>query len=176
MGAKNLEALQIVSSGVPQDLTASGITGDYVSLKNYNRCLALVHFADGTATTGDITVSANQATDVAGTGAKALSVIGTGRIYTKQGADETALLAIGQWTAQAQTAGQTYVDLTSGEAAGLWAFEFKATDLDVDGGFDCLSLDVDTATGSAKLVSALLILSEPRQSLAPESMPTAIAD
>ena len=45
---------------------------DYVSLKGYRRCQIIISIADGTTVTGS-TITLKQATDVAGTGEKALA-------------------------------------------------------------------------------------------------------
>jgi predicted lipoprotein with Yx(FWY)xxD motif len=60
-----------------------------------------------------------QATDVAGTGAKALNFT---RVDSKVGVQT----GIGAFTTNTQAAGNTYTDLVSAEAQGLFAIEFKA--------------------------------------------------
>ena len=176
MGAKVLETLNIADSSLPVDLNAVAVTGDIVSLKGYKRCLAVISFGDGTATTGDLTITVRQQQDVAGTGVKDLDVLETGRIYTKMAADQTAVAALTGWTEETQaTADAVYTDATSGEQAGIWAFEIKSTDLDTDNGFDCFSMNV-AATSTAKIASTFYILSEPRQADAPEDMTDPLVD
>lgn len=151
-------------------------TGDYISLKNYGKCLVLWCFADGTATSGDIDIEIYQSTDVSNSlsDAKALDVCKTGRIYSKKHASD--LSAVGQWTKVTQaTADEIYDDETSGEEMGMIAIEICADDLDVENGFDCIRCDLDTIS-SAKLVCGLYILSDPRYSAAPEDMASALAD
>lgn len=170
-----LENLQIVPGQVagPADLNSAAVTGDYVNMQNYEKCLILLFCGDGSATTGDLTVALYQATDVGGSGAKVLNALETGRIFTKQAASSFA--AVGQWTAETQaTADEQYTDATSGEQVNLWAFEIRAADLDVDGGFSCIRADV-AATSSSKIGALLYILAEPKNAAAPALMPSAIA-
>lgn len=171
-----LEQIQIVpmQAAGPADIDSAAVTGGYVSLKNFNRMLVLVYAGDGTATSGDLTVSLYQASDVSGTGAKVLNALETGRIFTKQHASSFA--TVGTWTKETQAvADEQYTDATSGEQVNLWALEIAASDLDADNGFDCVRADI-AATSSAKIVSGLYILGEPKQAGAPELMPSVIAD
>lgn len=170
-----LENMQIVSAQVsgPADINSAAVTGDYVSLANFEKVLILLVGGDGSATTGDLTVSLYQATDVAGSGAKVLNALETGRIFTKQSA--SSLAAVGQWTKETQaTADEQWTDATSGEQVNMWALEVRASDLDVDGKFCAIRADV-AATSSAKVVALLYLLCEPKVANAPESMPSAIA-
>jgi hypothetical protein len=174
-----LEKNQIVPLQVagPADITGGGPTGDYVCMKNYKRCAIVVYAADGTATSGDITVTLYQSTDVSNSlsDAKALNCLVTGRIFTKQHASSFA--TVGQWTKETQAvADEVYVDLASGEQVNLWVLEIMASDLDADAGFDCLRADITTPGSSAKVLAALYILSDPVYSTAPCLMPSAIED
>ena len=147
-------------------------TGDYVSMKDFENLLCLIAFNDGTATSGDIDIEVYQASDNAGTGAKVLNALETGRIYSKVHA--TTLAAVGQWTAATQaTADEIYDDETSGEKLGMIAVEIMASDLDADGGFDHVRLDLDTIT-SAKLVCGLYILGGAKVQTKPDLMPSAL--
>lgn len=151
-------------------------TGDYISMKNYGKCLVLWAFNDGTATSGDIDIEIYQSTDVANSlsDAKALDVCKTGRIYTKYAA--STLAAEGQWTKVTQaTADEIYDDETSGEQLGMIGVEIQASDLDTTNGFDCIRCDLDTIS-SAKLICGLYILMDPKYPAAPELMLSALAD
>ncbi len=151
-------------------------TGDYISLKNYGKCLILIAYGDGSATTGDITVTLYQSTDVANSqgDAKALNCLVTGRIYEK--VNGTTLAAVGQWTKVTQsTADEVYDDTDSGEELGMIALEVKPSDLDVTNGFDCIRCDL-TAITSAKIACALYILMDPKYPAAPDLMLSALAD
>ena len=149
-------------------------TGDYVSLKDYESVVVLIAFGDGSATTGDITAKVYQATDTANSlsDAKALNVLETGRIWRKYHASD--LSAVGAWTQITQaTADEVYDADDSGEGLGLIALEIHASDLDVDGGFTAIRVDLDTIS-SAKLVCGLYILGNPKLSAAPALMPSAL--
>jgi len=147
-------------------------TGDYVSMKDYENLLVLIVFNDGSATTGDIDIELYQATTNAGAGAKVLNAAVTGRIYSKVHA--TTLAAVGQWTEEAQaTADEIYDDETSGEKLGMIAIEIMASDLDADGGFDHVRVDLDTIS-SAKLLTGLYILGGAKIQTKPDLMPSAL--
>jgi len=171
---KLLEQVQVVQAGAPKDVNASALTGDYVSLKNYNKLTILVNFGDGTAADSDLTATVYQAQDVAGTGAKALNALQTGRIYSKMA--DADLTATATWTKETQaTADEEYTDATSGEKVGQWVFEIYAQDLDVSNNFDCVRCDI-AATSAAKVVGVTYILHGAKYPAAPELMLGAIAD
>jgi len=149
------EQAQLVAGFVPVNLATAANSGDYVSLKNY-RHVAIVFFK-GEGTAGDDpTLTVQQASAVAGTGAKALNFT---TVYTKQGAD---LAAVGGFTKVTQTAGNTYTDATSAEVQAIWVVEFNAEDLDSEGGFDCVTASVADVGTNAQIGALLYILSEPR--------------
>lgn len=153
MGLNNLlvEEAQIVMAIVPIDSQSGANTGDYVSLKNFERCTILVVKAAGVAG-DDPVITVTQAQDVAGTGVKALN-------FTRVDAKVGVQTGIGVFTTVSQAAGNTYTDLVSAEAQGIFAIEFKAEDLDVNNGFDCLKVAIpDTGAGGAQLLTALYVL------------------
>jgi hypothetical protein len=153
MGLNNLlvEEAQIVMAIVPVDSQSGANTGDYVSLKNFERCTVLVIKAAGVAG-DDPVITMTQAQDVSGTGVKALN-------FTRVDAKVGAQTGIGQFTTVAQAAGNTYTDLVSAEAQGIFAIEFKGEDLDVNNGFDCLKVAIpDTGAAGAQLLTAIYIL------------------
>lgn len=165
---KFLENHQIVMGVLPLDLQTAR-TGDYVSLKNY-RHLTVVVLKNAGTDGDDQTLTFNQATAVAGTGAKGLSV-------TEYHEKEGTLTGIGQWTRVTQSAAATVaLGDPSAQSEALYVFEFDADELDVDNGFDCVSVDSDGAGSNAQLGAILYILSEPRHPLPAASMLSAIAD
>ncbi len=170
------ERFQIAQCIAPQDLTGGAvIAGDYVNMGLFNRCLVLIHFADGTAA-DDIRASVYQATtNAGGGGAPVLNALITGRIFEKL--DDTTLENVGQWTQAVQAvADEVYVSLVSGEAAGLYALEIMATDLDQDNDMDWIRCDVqsDNGAAAAKLCSAVYLLLDPRDAGHPTAMPSAL--
>jgi hypothetical protein len=131
VNARFAEQAQIISGFVPVNLATAANAGDWVSMKQFQRLVILFFAAAGTAG-DDPTLTVEQASAVAGTGAKALTFT---RIDTWQGAD---LTAVGTPTTVAQTAANTYTDATSAEVQKIWVVEIDAADLDVDNGFDCV--------------------------------------
>jgi hypothetical protein len=160
------EVNNIVGGFVPVDMQTAANTGDYVSLKNYNRCVIVLFKAAGT-NGDDPTITLTQATDVAGTSVKNLSTIT--KIYTKQG----TLTGVGTWTVVTQAAAATYTDTDSAENQAIWAIEVKAEDLDVSNGFDCLKAAVADVGGNAQLGCMFYIMCEPRYA---GPLPSAIID
>ena len=147
-------------------------TGDVISMENYEDCLILIAYGDGTATSGDIEVTVNQGTDIAFGTNKALNALQTGRIFEKVNA--ATLAAVGQWTEVTQAvADEVYTDADSGEECGMIALWVKASDLDVDNGYKCIRADLSAIT-SAKLVSAFYILTNPKYASAPDEMQSAL--
>jgi hypothetical protein len=149
-----LEKNQIVQAIDPVDLNSGANAGDWVSLKNYHRCAVVVEANNGTAA-NDITLTLLQATDVSGSDSKALNFT---RIDVKQATD---IGAVAQFTEVTQAAANTYTSATNGESELIYVIDFLDTDLDVDGGFDCIQLSINQA-GAAKVGSALYILHDPK--------------
>jgi hypothetical protein len=169
MSQNNLlvEEAQIVAAIIPVDSQTGANNGDWVSMKNYDRCTVIVFKAAGVAG-DDPVITIKQATDVSGTGAKALN-------FTRVDAKVGAQTGIGTFTTVTQAAGNTYTDLVSAEAQGLFAIEFKSEDLDVNNGFDCLQLSVpDTGAAGAQLLCGLYVLRGARYGSVPT--PSAIID
>lgn len=162
-----LEQVQIVPAYVPGTDINTDADGDWVSLKNYGRCLVLFHKAAGSGG-DDPSIKLQQATDVSGTSAKALTF---DHIYHKIGA--TALSAIGTFTRVALTTATDDLDLVSVNGTDMLTdvgetmigVDVKAEDLDVDNGFDCLRLQIEgDDLSNANLSAAYYILYGSRQS------------
>lgn len=165
-----LEQLNIVEGFPPVDLQTGANNGDYVSLENYKH--VAVVFVSGIGTPGDDpTLTIQQASDVAGTGAKALNFT---EIFRKQAA--TSLASTGVWTRTTQTAANTYTNATSAEEALIWVVEFDADMLDVDNGFDCIRGTVADVGANAQPGYLLYLLSEPRYPAKPANMLSPIVD
>jgi hypothetical protein len=162
-----VEEAQIVAAIIPVDSQTGANNGDWVSMKGYDRCSVVIYKAAGVAG-DDPVLTLKQASDVAGTGAKALNFT---RIDSKVGAQT----GVGTFTANTQAAGNTYTDAVSAEAQGLFVIEVKAEDLDVNNGFDCVQISVpDTGAAGAQLLCALYLLRGARY--APSPLPSAIID
>lgn len=166
-----LESLNIAAGFLPVDLTtgtASLRTGDWVSLALYER-LAVILFKDGGTNGEDVTLTLEQATDAAGTGAKALPFA---VVFRKQAAD---LFGVAAFTRTAQSPASTYTNDTSAEQELIWAVEVGAEDLDRANGFGYVRAAVNDVGTGAQLGALLYLLGGPRYPAAPEALAGAIA-
>lgn len=163
---KFTEFAQVVSAFVPIDVNAAAQIGDYVSLKNYQRCAVILFGAAGSAGT-DITLTIQQATDVSNSDVKALNFT---TIDSKEGA---ALTAIGTFTTTTQTAANTYTTTNNEQSQQIYIVDFGAEDLDIANDFDCLRMSIN-AGNAAKVMAGLYILYGPRDGSA--TLPSAIVD
>lgn len=143
-----IEQLGIEVAAVPIDTTGAAVTGDYYSLKAYNHITFII--AQGAWAGGTPAVTLKQATDVAGTGEKALSFS-----Y--------------RWTQVALTGtGYTKTAVTSdtfnlpATANTINVLEVEASDLDTNNGFDCVRVAIASPGASADLICVVAILSQPR--------------
>ncbi len=149
------ETHQVVSGFVPTESGAAE-TGDYVSFKHYNRC-TVIYFTDAGIGGDDPVLTFSQATAVAGTGDKPLTVIKT--IHHKAGAD---LTSVGVNTKVTQTAAATYTDATHGEVQKIYQIDVTAEELDVANSFNCLRVSVADTGTTGQEAAMLYIMSEPR--------------
>ncbi len=164
--SKILETLNLISAIIPVDGSAAANNGDWVSLKDYRKVVAVLFKGIGTA--GDDPIfKLQQASDVSGTGAKDLLFT---RIYEKVGTQTSTA----GWTVVTQAAATSYTNAASAEAQAIIAVEIDASMLDVDGGFDCVRLDIADVGTNAQLISAFYVMADPRYAGA--AMPSAIAD
>jgi len=164
------EMAQIVPAIMPVDLNDAANNGDWVSLKNFHRCSVCILASAATGSpTGDMTVTLQQATDVAGTGAKALTFT---RVDSKEAA---ALTAVGTFTVNAQTAAATYSVANNGDLQQLYVIDILPEHLDKDNNFDCLRVNINQMA-SEKIGCAFYILHPARYGASPDLMPSAIAN
>jgi hypothetical protein len=160
------ENIQIVSAIVPVNLATGANNGDWVSLKNYGHCAIVVFKGAGTAG-DDPVITVRQATDVAGTSAKALNFT---RVDKKVGTQT----GIGTFTVASQAAANTHTDTDSAEAEGVFVVEFDADELDIANGFDCVQVQIPDTGTNAQIGCALYLLSSPRYGQ--RVLPSAIVD
>ena len=152
------QALPLIEAITPQ--AGDAITGDYISLKNAHRAFVLVHVAQGNAAT--MAISIQQATDVAGTGTKVITV------------------AVPIWANEDCAASDTLVrqtdavNFTTSAAVKhkLIVFQIDPETLDMANGFDCITV-ITGASNAANITSAVYLL-EPRY--AQTTPPSAIVD
>lgn len=160
----------VIPAIVPLDLQTAR-DGDWVSLKNAQGVCFVVFKGVGTAG-DDPDITIEQATDIAGTGAKVLNAIAT--VWKKQGA---LLTGVGVWTKVTQTADDLFdADATSAEEQAVYVFEVETDELDVDGGFDCVRVRVLDTGVNAQLGAALYLLYGLRHQATPENLPNSIID
>lgn len=148
-----LDKIDIVSGIVPINL-GSARSGDVISLKNFGRC-AIVFFKAAGSASEDPTITVEQCVNVAGSSNKAITFT---RVDTKQG----TLTAVGTWTEVAQAAANTYTNATASENQAIWVIDIKAEDLDVDNGYDCITVSIADAGSTNQLGAVLYLLHEPR--------------
>jgi hypothetical protein len=155
-----IENTKPVVMAVPIDTTGAAVTGDYVSMKGYQHLTIII--MQGAWAGGTPAVTLKQATDVAGTGEKALS-------FSNYWAG-TALTD--DLYAKTSVSSDTYNLAATANTVNV--IEIDASDLDVDNSFDCVRLGIASPGANADLIAVLGILSNPRYPQA--DTPTAIAD
>lgn len=176
MNIHAVEKMQICQGFLPVAMNSGANSGDWVSLKNYGRCAVVLYKAVGT-NGDDPTITINQASDVSGTGSKALTIT---RVDKKQAA--TNLLAVGQFTTSTTGSPATHDTFSTNtwtnsdlaEQAAIVIIDIKAEDLDIANNFDCIQITVADVGTNAQLGCALYILHEPKFSVDP--LPSAIVD
>ena len=154
MAKKFLQHATIESAFVPVDMSTAANTGDWVGLGNYERVVAVLFGAVGTAG-DDPAFRLQQATDASGTGAKDLEFT---TIHEKVG----TLTDVTAWTRKRQAAAPSYVNAASAESQKLIAVEVQADELDVDGGFTHIQLSVAEVGDNGQIGCGFYILLEPR--------------
>ena len=133
---------QITTYVAAQGLLLTSTLGDtdYVSLKGFDRIQILIGIADGTTITKtDVTLQ--QATTVAGGSEKPLG-------FTRMLANTD--YAAGKVMTETAVTANTFSTPTVNSKQLLYIIEVKASDLDVNGGFDCIRVD---CTGHAATAS-----------------------
>jgi len=124
---------QMAQAFAPVDHNDGAVTGDWIKAGIGHHFGCLLSHADVAAV---LTYTFQQATDAAGTGAKALNFT---VYYSKEGA--TDLTAVGVWTKKSQSATNTVATSTGTEAQVL--VEFDTEELDVANNFLFVQCSVD---------------------------------
>ncbi|MEW5952639.1 MAG: hypothetical protein AB1815_02615 [Bacillota bacterium] len=141
----------------PKNYTGAASADKYVSLKNYGRMTIAIQ--TGAWAGGAAAVTLKQATTVAGAGAKALE-------FTNYWHDKAVSGTL------AETACVNTFNLDA--ANKLFVIEVDARDLDINGGFDCVSVSAASPGANNDFYGAVYILSAPRYAGKP--MPAALTD
>jgi hypothetical protein len=155
-----IEAMGLEVAILPKDITGAAQTGDWVSLKGYQGCLIVL--LQGAWAGGTSAVTVEQATDVAGTSNKAVSFT---KRWTKVGVTGTT------WAETAVTSNTFDLPATANTMNAIYV---PAASLDVDGGFDCLTVKAASPGANADLLSAFYLLVGARYAAA--AMPDAKVD
>ncbi len=130
-------------------LVAGATTGgdcDYVSLKGYSGMTVVIMVDNATTVTGGA-VTLKQASDVAGTGEKALA-FGTQYANADVGASDTVV--------ETAVTSNTFTTGTTDNKNALHIIEIDAADLDVANGFDCVRVDVASMANAVEGVLYIL--------------------
>lgn len=152
------QVCKIVEAITPQ--AGAAITGDYVSLKNAHKCWIVVHVNQANAATMAITIE--QATAVAPSGSKAITVVVPIWSNLDCAASDTLV---------ERTAAVSYTT-DAGVKQKIIIFEIDPATLELSGGFDCITV-ITAASNAANITSAVYYLWERYQQATP---PTAITD
>lgn len=152
------EHFNVAEGFLPINMATGANAGDWVSMKNYSE-LHIVFFGAPGAAAEPATITVEQASAVAGTGAKALTFT---TYYLKQAA--TNLQSTGTFTKTTQTAANTVVlgSGANGDKAAIVVISIHAEDLDSDGGFDCVRASVADVGTTSQIGALLYILGGPR--------------
>lgn len=124
----------------------SSSTPDYVSLKNYERCLVLILVKNATTVTGSA-ITLKQATSVAAGGEKPLAFTTAKRNIDLAADDSLSDFAV---------ASNTFTTDATDSKNLMYLIDVKAEDLDVANGFDCIR--AGTANATAATVTVLYLL------------------
>jgi hypothetical protein len=147
-----LEGANVESAFGPVDMTTAANNGQWVSLTEYQKCVAVLFAAAGTSG-DDPVISVNQARDNAGTGSKGLSFT---RIRQKAG---TTLPGVDMLVTQ--SAASSYTATGTAAQKKIVAIEINGADLDVANAFTHVQVSV-AKTGSSQLGSAFYVMLDPR--------------
>lgn len=163
MIAKRLvDSAKVVQALAP--IVPSSAAPRWVSLKDYQHVSVVINVRNATTVTGSA-IALQQATAVAGTGAKTLALASAWRNL------DTAT-AGGDTLAEFTVSSDTFTTDATNSKDLLYVIEFDTAQLDTNGGFDCFR--VTAGNGTAATVGITYILSNPRY--ASQTPPTAITD
>lgn len=145
---KLVELFGIETGVLPKDITGAAQTGDYVSLKGYDHVSILIQQGAWAGATPAVTLF--QAQDVAATAEKALSFT---KRWTKVGVTGTTFV---------ETAVVSDTFNLPAVANTINVLEIDADTLDVNNGFDCVTVKVASPSTNADLLSITYLLSGAR--------------
>lgn len=126
--------------------TPSTTAGTYFSMKGASRATVFINVTNGSTVTGSA-ITLTQATAVANTGGKTLG-------FTRMLANTDT--GAGDTLTETTVSSNTFTTGTTNSKRLLYVLDIKATDLDVDGGFDCVR--VNHGDGANTTLSVLVLL------------------
>lgn len=141
-----VDKVKFVTACPPAALTSAAGDGDYISMKHFDHLTIVILVDNATSVTGGA-VTLKQASDVAGTGEKALS-FDTVFANIDTGASDTLV--------ETAVASDTFTTSTGANKNLMYVIEVEATDLDTDNSFDCIRIDVASmanAVGSVAYIA-----------------------
>ena len=147
---------QIIPITVPFDVGGGPMTGDWVSMEEFNH-LSLIYCADIGTNGEDPILTVLQGDSSSGGNSKALNVT---EVYQKEGA--TAINAIAVFTKITGQSDNTITSASGGENEQLVVIEIDGDSLDVANGYDHVSMTIADPGTAGKLICVLAILTEPR--------------
>lgn len=148
--AEGVQLKALVAVGT--DMNTAAITGARVALKNFDKVAIVIDMGSSTAAVVDFTLQ--QHTAASGGTSK---VLATANPYFKKVAPADVFTKVEQTVA----ASNYVLSADFAAAAGMVVLEVLSEELDVDGGFGFVSLNMADST-AAKIVGAYYILSNPR--------------
>ncbi len=158
----NVELTEVVRPIVALGgVVPSSSTPQYVSLKNFERACILILVNNATTVTGSA-ITLLQATDVSGTGEKAIP-------FTRARRNVDA--AAGDLLASFDVTNSTFTTDATNSKRLVYAIEVNSDDLDIANGFDCFR--VGTGNATAATVTVLYLLYPAKYG---NATPTALAD
>lgn len=144
MTPRFVDTIKVVQGLAP--ITPSSSTPDYVSLKNYDRMVVVISVDNATTVTGSA-ITLKQASDVAGTGEKALS-FSTMYANTDTGASDTLV--------ETAVASDTFTTDATNNKNLLYVIEINSASLDRANNFDCVRAGTGNATSAVLSVNYFL--------------------
>jgi len=140
------DGVKFVMGCAPAALTSTAGDGDFVSLKHFRRLTILISVLNGNTVTGGA-VTLIQAKEVAGSNTKALG-------FSK--AFRNIDCAAGDTLSEFSVTSNTFTTDTTNGKQLLYVIEIDASMLDIDGGYECVRIDVASMANAVGTVVYLL--------------------